>query len=84
MAGEDEITLKDIENMIKILQKFLRLARKAERLLSQYASRSSYDAVVRALLGMKEANVEAEEVELSKEELETLKKVRELDKKKKV
>lgn len=80
----ESITLRDIERMIKILEKFIKLSKRAERLMSSYAryTRPEYE-IARMLLGGSGLSLESssEEVELSDKEIETLKKIRLLDKK---
>lgn len=74
----EKITLRDIENMINILKAFIRMSKKAERLLSALAPRMKPEyEIARALIGMRGGvSEEEEEVELSEEELRTLEKIR--------
>jgi len=74
----EKITLKDIENMINILKVFIRMSKKAERLLGTLAPRirPEYE-IAKALIGMRGVGgAEEEEVELTEEELRTLEKIR--------
>jgi len=85
----DEITLKDIETMISILEKYLRTARRVERVLSRYSSRTKkygyggFDPMTLALeLAKQKQQVKAieeeeeESFELTEKEKELLEKIR--------
>jgi len=88
----ENITLADIEAMIKILERFLKLARRAERVMGLFRSYrgryggSAFDqfmalaiqqAMARTGATTEIAPEEEEEFELSEREMEVLRKIRE-------
>jgi len=87
--NEENLTLKDIENAISILEKFVKMSRKAERILRRIAPPRTgmyqgdlMQTLMNTLIQQRTENFEElEDVELTPEELETIKKIRESKKK---
>jgi len=85
----DNITLADIENMINVLEKFIKISKRAERLVRQLGTgRYSMDAdLFKMLLGgavnTPITSGDSDNVELTEEELKTIEKVRSMRKKEK-
>jgi len=85
----DNITLADIENMINVLEKFIKISKRAERLVRQFGSgRYGMDADLFKMLLSGAVNTpiasgDSDNVELTEEELKTIEKVRSMRKKEK-
>lgn len=81
----EKITLADIENMLKILEKFLRISKRAERIvkvMSRYYTPTSvggdiFQTIIRESFRTRtEEQLETEETELTEDELRTLEKIK--------
>lgn len=81
----EEITLRDIEVMVQILEKYLKLSRKVERILSQYVrtQRMEGDIIKMLLSSVAPRSVvsEVESIELSEEEKRVIEKIKGLSSK---